>query len=612
VGHYFLSPGLFALSHRFKEGPVIFRFASREAFLTYLWLVPVVIVVGMFIAKRAAKKIEGHLGSRLTPFLTSSISTFKRRCKLTLEILTLVFFVIAMARPQMGSSLQEVKSEGLEIMFLLDVSRSMMAEDNKPNRLELVKVELKRLLDRLSGDKVGLVIFAGSSFLVSPLTNDYSALKLYLDSVSTESVSSQGTEIKPALETAMEAFKRGGVGDEEGVAVTRVILVASDGEDHDQGALAEAKKLHGQGVSIFSLGAGTEQGAPIPLRDDQGYLRGYVKDKSGKVVNSQHHGDFLTSLAVAAGGGYYHVSNSSSVDQLKARFDKLQKAQFESSLATEYDERFQIFLLMGILLAMVELFLGERKSTGPLWRGRLGGMGGGGLALLILIFPPRASAVVTPDVISKNNAAVELLKGKQAYQAYHDITELLSNAPFQPEVRLNLAYAYELNEEYDKAIQEYLSVAGSGADDKLKFEAEFNAARLYGEKQKVPEALEHYQKALDIDPTSAEAKTNIELLLKSQNGGGQKGDQKKDQKDQNKEQNKGGQGDKDNKDKKEPDKPQPNANNQQKRAPRPFKSEELSDRDAKNILEELKRQEEKNRAKVLDKPAKENTSGPDW
>ena len=599
-----------------------FRFESKEAFLTYLWLVPVVVLLGIIMARRAARSIERQIGQRLTPFLMSSISKTKRRTKLILEILTLVFFVIAMARPQMGASLQEVKSEGIELMLLVDVSKSMMTEDTKPNRLEVVKVELKRLLDRLAGDKVGLVVFAGSSFLVSPMTADYSALKLYIDSLSTESVSTQGTNIKPALDTAMEAFKRGGVGDEEGVAVTRVILVASDGEDHDEGAIAAAQKLFGQGTRIYSLGVGTEQGAPIPVRDDAGYLKGYLKDKKNQIINSAHHGDFLTKLATSAGGGYYHAANASSVDQIKSQMDKLQKAQFESNLSTEYDERFQLFLLLGILLGLSELILGERKLGLAPWRGRLSGLETTTTVLAlagILTLPLRTQAanILTPDVITRNNEAAESLKQKQSYQAYKDLTDILSVAPFQPEVRMNLGFAFELNEEFDKAIKEYLSVAGSNTRPEMKFQAYFNAARIFGEKKKIPDALQYYQKALEIDPSSKEVKTNIELLFSQGGGGGDKNDQQdkqdKDKQDKDKQDKKDDKpkDDKDGKDQKPQAQPQDNKK-KEKRAPPRFKSEELSEQDVKNILEELKRQEQKNRAKMMDQAPKENSNGPDW
>jgi Ca-activated chloride channel homolog len=610
MGNFVLFDGFHALSNRFEEGAMIFRFESKDAFLTYLWLVPVVVFFGIFVTRRAAAKIEKQIGHRLTPFLMSSISKVKRRTKLLLEILTLVFFVIAMARPQMGSSLQEVKSEGVEIMLLVDVSKSMMAEDTKPNRLEVTKVELKRLIDRLSGDKVGLVVFAGSAFLVSPMTTDYSALKLYIDSLSTESVSTQGTEIKPALDAAVDAFKRGGVGDEEGVAVTRVILIASDGEDHDQGALNTAQKLFAQGTRIFALGVGTEQGAPVPVRDDAGYLKGYLKDKKNQIVNSQHHSDFLTKLATTAGGGYYHASSFNSVDQIKAQLEKLQKAQFESSLSTEYDERFQLFLMLGILLGLCELALGERKTTGIVWRGRLSGLGSTtALALMLWSWNAQAANILTPDVISRNNEAAESLKQKQSYQAYKDLTDLLSTAPFQPEVRMNLGLAFEMNEEFDKAIKEYLSVAGSNVDPSLKFQAFFNAARLFGEKKKIPDALQYYQEALKIDPSSVEVKTNIELLF-AQGGGGGDGDDKKDQQqDDKKDPKKDKSGDKE----KENPQPQPqDGKKKEKRAPPRFKSEELSEQDVKNILEELKRQEQKNRAKMMDQAPKENSNGPDW
>ncbi|MGE3975287.1 MAG: VWA domain-containing protein [Bdellovibrionales bacterium] len=606
----------------------MFRFADKAAFF-YLWLIPVVIILGVWLSARSRKLVEKNLGSRLTPYLVSSVSRSKRRWKFILEALTILFFVIALARPQMGSSLQEIKSEGIEIVIALDVSKSMMAEDNRPNRLEVVKIELKKLLDRFSGDKVGLVVFAGSSFLASPLTTDYSAIKMYLDSITTDSVSSQGTEIKPALEEAMTAFQHGGVDPEEQVAVTRIILVASDGEDHDKGALAYAQKLAQQGVRIFALGAGTVQGAPIPLRDDFGYLKGHQKDDKGQIVMSTHKGEFLTELAQSTGGGYYHVDGGAAqMDQLKAQFDRFQKAQFESQMATEYDERFQIFLLLGLLFGFLEFFLSERTSrySSFRWRSRVAGLGSqttisSVVFLLLFSLPAFGTDILTPEIIRKNNEAATLLEQEKFSEAYRATTEALGQAPFQPEVRLNLGLAFEKNGENEKAVKEYLAVAkDEKVDSQRRFEAYFNAARVSGDLKKVPQAIELYQQALAINPESVEAKTNIELLLQQQSGGGGKDDQdkKQDEKDQkDKQDQKGGKPNEPKDDKKDgqkdaPGQPQPPSPQQGKQKPRPFKSEELSENDVKNILEELKRQEQKNRAKMQEKQMDESSGGPEW
>jgi Ca-activated chloride channel homolog len=343
----------------------MFRLESRE-FLQYLWLIPVVMFAGWWFHRHAMKKLSRSIGDQLTPFLIASLSTKKRKVKWALEILVIILMIFALARPQLGTSLQEIKSEGVEIVIAVDVSTSMLTEDVKPSRLELAKFELKRLIDRLSGDKVGMVVFAGSSFLLSPLTTDHSTLSMYLDTLSTDAVSRQGTLIEPALQEAVDAFKRGGADDDDESQTTRVIIVASDGEDHEKGALELARKLANKGLRIYTIGFGTEQGGPIPDRDENGNMKGYKKDEKGQDIISSHKGDAMRALAAAGQGAYFYaIGGSNQMELLKKEIDRLEKAKFESSMATEYDERFQIPLTLALILALIELLLSERRKVLP-------------------------------------------------------------------------------------------------------------------------------------------------------------------------------------------------------------------------------------------------------
>lgn len=348
----------------------MFRFENIAAF-HYLWLIPVLLVVGYFFDRRARKGAQEALGSRLYPFLSSSVSLKKRNIKTLLQVTAIFFFVLALARPQMGESQQEVKSEGVEIIFAVDVSESMMAEDVKPSRLAQAKAELSRLMDLMPGNKVGVVAFAGSAVLLSPLTNDPGAIKMYLESLEPSSVSSQGTNFTEALKISKEAFERGGVTTDDVVKVTRVILIASDGEDHEPGALDEAKKMASEGVRIFSLAYGTEKGGAIPVRDGMGFLKGYKKDRQGQTILTAVKGEALRSLAEAGKGSFYFATfGGSQTKHLVEDITKLEKTQFDSTVATQYEERFQTLLFMGILVALAEIFLGERRSSFRFWKGR--------------------------------------------------------------------------------------------------------------------------------------------------------------------------------------------------------------------------------------------------
>lgn len=348
----------------------MFRFENIAAF-NYLWLIPVIILIGIFFDRRSRKRMETAIGSRLYPFLSSSVSRKKRSIKTALQVLAVLCFVLALARPQMGESQQEVKSEGVEIIFAVDVSESMMAEDVKPSRLAQAKAELSRLVDLMPGNKVGIVAFAGSAALLSPLTNDPGAIKMYLESLEPSSVSSQGTNFTEALKISKEAFERGGVTTDDTVKVTRVILIASDGEDHEQGALDEAKKMAQEGIRIFSLAYGTEKGGAIPVRDGMGFLKGYKKDRQGQTILTTVKGDALRALAEAGQGSFYFATFGGEQTKLLVEdISKLEKAQLDTTMAVQYEERFQTILMIGVIIALLELFLGERRTSFRFWKGR--------------------------------------------------------------------------------------------------------------------------------------------------------------------------------------------------------------------------------------------------
>lgn len=348
----------------------MFRFEDPNSF-NYLWLLLVLIFTVKFVQKKLNKKIQTGVGQRLLPFLTQSISKTKRRWKFFLQMMVLTLMIVALARPQSGSSQQEIKAEGIEIILAVDVSESMLAEDVRPSRLEQAKTELSKLVDLMPGNRMGVVAFAGSAALLSPLTNDPAAVKMYLDSLSTQSVSSQGTNFQALIELAVKAFERGGVSKDETSQVNRIIIIASDGEDHEQGALDQVSALSKEGVRIFTIAYGTEKGGAIPTRDGMGFLKGYKKDRSGNTILTTVKGEFLRQLAQSGGGSFYFsIFGGEHVKQIVEDVDKIEKTQFEAKLSTQYDENYQIYLFFAILFGLIELFLGERRSSFKLWKGR--------------------------------------------------------------------------------------------------------------------------------------------------------------------------------------------------------------------------------------------------
>lgn len=348
----------------------MFRFGNPAAF-NFLWLLPVIVAFFWWNRRRMQAQVRAVIGQRLAPFLTRSVSVAKRQWKLGFTLCAIVFAVLALARPQRGSSKQEIKSEGVEVLLMVDVSESMMAEDVKPNRLDQAKLELQKLVDLMPGNKTGVIAFAGQAALLSPLTNDPAAVKMYIDSLSTESVSSQGTCFECGLREAEAAFERGGASNDDAVRVTRVIVIASDGEDQEPGALEVAGKLVQKGIRIFTIAYGTEKGGAIPVRDNMGYMRGYKRDRSGQTVLTQVKGEFLSKLAAAGQGTFsFSVFGGDHVRNLVNEINKLEKTQFDSQVAVQYDERFQLVLLFAILAGLLEALIGERRKDFKFWKGR--------------------------------------------------------------------------------------------------------------------------------------------------------------------------------------------------------------------------------------------------
>lgn len=348
----------------------MWRFEASK-YLVLLLMCPLFFALFLFYVARWKRITERTFGARVVPYLVQNYSVAKASWKMAFFCLALGLMVIALARPQSAKGQSEVKSEGVELMVLVDVSRSMLAEDVRPSRLAHAKKEVMNLLDSLSGDKVGLIAFAGSSVLLSPLTADKSALKMFVEGLSPDSVETQGTEIGRALNEAKEAFLRGGVEAGEASRVTKVVILISDGEDHEKGAEATAKELAEQGIRVFTMAFGTEAGSKVAIRDPSGQLRDYLKDKSGQPVVSKVNGEFLRTLSQIGQGSFYHVTfGGDQMKSLKEDIDLLEKSEFDTMTATSFQEHFQIFLGLALAFALLELALGNRKKISTVWKGR--------------------------------------------------------------------------------------------------------------------------------------------------------------------------------------------------------------------------------------------------
>lgn len=331
----------------------MFRFENSE-FLWVLLVIPVLALIFIWarIARKRALKKFGHEQTLrvLMPFTSKSRPVFK----FILLMLALTFFIVGAARPQFGSKLKKIKREGVELMIALDVSNSMMAEDIQPNRLERAKRAISRLIDRLQDDKIGLVVFAGESYMQLPITSDYNSAQLFLNSVSTQIVPTQGTAIGAAINMAARSFTP------EGEA-NKAIIVITDGENHEDDAVSAAEQAADNGIVVHTIGMGLPQGSPIPvLRNGQ---KDYLKDNNGEVVITKLNETMLEKIA-SAGNGIYVRANNAQVG-LNALFDeinKLEKEEMESLVYSEYDDQFQYFFAIGLFLLLLEFVILERKN----------------------------------------------------------------------------------------------------------------------------------------------------------------------------------------------------------------------------------------------------------
>ncbi len=320
-----------------------------------LAIIPVMIVIFLLVLwwkKRTQKKFADlELLEQLAP----NSSVFKSTLKLLILSLGIAFLVLALVNPKMGSKLKTVKREGVDIVFALDVSRSMLAEDIAPNRLEKAKQVISKIIDNLGSDRVGVIIYAGNSYPLLPITTDHAAANMFLQNASPDLVSSQGTAINEALELAKTYYNN----DEQ---TNRFLVIISDGEDHQEETKQMAQNLSNYGVKVYTIGVGTEKGGPIPLRES-GDLVGYKKDRKGETVITKRNAEVLQNIADIANGKYIDGNiTENPVKEISSIMANAQKSEFETKQFSDYKDQFQWFLGIGVFFLLLDVFLFEKKT----------------------------------------------------------------------------------------------------------------------------------------------------------------------------------------------------------------------------------------------------------
>lgn len=333
----------------------MFRFAHSE-YLNLLYLIPVLVALIWYANSRQLKLMSKFAGKSLHKVLSPFRSGTKLWTKSVLFLTALTLLILALANPQVGSKIEEVKQVGIDVFIALDVSLSMTAEDIKPSRLEKAKFEISKLINRLRGDRIGLIVFSGNAYVQFPLTTDYAAANLFLSAVDISSVPQPGTAIGPAVEMALSSFRK----DEE---TQKAIIIITDGEDHEGDLSTVVQKANENGVGIYAIGLGSPSGVPIPVYSESGRQTGYKKDRQGNVVLTKLDETTLQELTRDGNGKYYRATNSSDeLEKIYNDLSKIEKTEYGATRITEYEDRFYWFLIPGILLLFAESLISLRKS----------------------------------------------------------------------------------------------------------------------------------------------------------------------------------------------------------------------------------------------------------
>jgi Ca-activated chloride channel homolog len=330
----------------------------RFGHIEYLWglaAIPVFVLLFILVTRWKKKALTSLGDKKVVGMMMPQVSLSVARLKFILFSLAFAFVVLAAADPQIGSKVVEEKRKGADLMILLDVSNSMLSQDMAPNRLENAKRALAQLIDNMHNDRIGIVVFAGEAYVQLPMTTDYSAAKLFLNTINTEMVPTQGTAIGAAIELGMKSFDfKDGTG--------KAMIIITDGENHEDDAVAAAKAATDRNVTVHVIGVGSAEGAPIPIYQN-GRQAGFHLDSAGHTVISKMNEDMCKEIAAAGNGAYVRATNSNSgLNIVMDQIAKIQRKTLDTKSFKDFEDRFQFFLAFAILLLVIDFFITNQKS----------------------------------------------------------------------------------------------------------------------------------------------------------------------------------------------------------------------------------------------------------
>ena len=546
----------------------MFRFED-PIYLYALLLIPVLALIRWWMVIRQRKQLRRFGDMELVRQLMPDVSRYRPLVKFCLLLTALALLIVLLARPQMGTRISHEKRTGIETIIALDISNSMLAEDVAPSRLDRAKMMVENLVDHFTNDKIGLIVFAGEAFVQLPITSDFVSAKMFLSSIEPSMIETQGTDIAAAVTMATHSFTQ-----EEGVG--KAIIVITDGEDHEGGAMEAAQEAKDNGMRVYMLGVGSTKGAPIPIAGSNDYM----KDNTGETVMSALNEDMCKQIAQAGGGAYIHVENNSNAqEQLNHELDKLAKKEISSTVYSDYDEQFQAVGIIVLLLLIAEICIleikNQRLSKLHLFRRKKIA------TMLLLLMVVGAHAQSDRDYVRQGNK--QFRAGKYA-EAEVDYRKAVEKNGKNAQAVYNLGNALLAQRKDSAAIEQFQAAAKLETNSRRRSYAYHNIGVICQGRQMFGEAIEAYKEALRNNPNDDETRYNLELCKRQQ---------KQQQQNQQNQQQKQNKDNKDNKDKNKDQDKQDQQKQQDKEQQQKQDKPQMSKENAEQLLNAAM-QEEKN------------------
>ena len=522
----------------------MFRF-EEPTYLYLLAALPLIAILRWVLERKQLKRLKLFGDPTLLRHLMPDVSKMRPVVKFWMLLAAMALIIVMMARPQMGTRISHEKRTGIESIIAMDISNSMLAEDVTPSRLDRTKMMVENLVDNFTDDKIGLIVFAGDAFVQLPITSDYVSAKMFLSEIEPSLIATQGTDIATAINMAANSFTQ-----QQGVG--KAIIVITDGEDHEGGALEAAKAAKKKGMRVYVLGVGSDKGAPIPLGNGD-----YMKDRTGNTVMTKLNEEMCRQIAEAGGGAYIHVDNNTNAQrQLDSELAKLSKKEMQSTIYSDYDEQFQAFGIIAIILLILEICILESKN--PIAR-RLNIFGRKQRTTTLIIAFVVASASFAQNDRRYITQGNKLFRSGQFDKAEVAYRKAIEKNPRNPQAHYNLGNSLMAQKKDSAAVQSFQKSTELETSKIRKAMAFHNMGVVCQQHKMYGEAIEAYKNSLRLNPKDDATRYNLELCKRQQ-----RNQKNQDKQDQNKQKDKNGNDQKDEKQKNKDKQDQKKNNNENK------------------------------------------------